>query len=141
MSGRALTYLTDFFGTDSDAEVRKSTLWTAYWESIGSAFGRLGFVPNVRCFQRPFVPSTGFCRRKRSRQPGGAETMAMEGDSVAPFTAAFRRQQASCLRTCGTGVRRDGREFEKECRGAPGGSSRVGCLRPRNRNMTKFPLR
>jgi hypothetical protein len=36
--GRALTYLTDFFGTDSDAEVRKSTLWDTllgvYWERI-----------------------------------------------------------------------------------------------------------
>lgn len=38
MSGRALAYLTDFFGTDSHAEVRKSTLQTPYWESIGSAF-------------------------------------------------------------------------------------------------------
>jgi excisionase family DNA binding protein len=45
MSGRALAYLTDFFGTDSHAEVRKSTLRTAWWELIGSAFGRLGFTP------------------------------------------------------------------------------------------------
>jgi len=50
MSGRALTYLTDFFGTDSDAEVRKSTLQTPYRESIGSAFGRLGFHPMVAHF-------------------------------------------------------------------------------------------
>src|SRR5271154_6115555 len=48
MSGRALAYLTDFFGTDSHAEVRKSTLQTAWWELIGSAFGRLGFPPKGR---------------------------------------------------------------------------------------------
>jgi len=47
MSGRALAYLTDFFGTDSHAEVWKSTLQTAWWELIGSAFCRLGFMPNV----------------------------------------------------------------------------------------------
>lgn len=46
MSGRALAYLTDFFGTDSHTEVRKSTLQTAWWELIGSAFCRLGFTPN-----------------------------------------------------------------------------------------------
>jgi|HubBroStandDraft_5_1064220.scaffolds.fasta_scaffold1456114_1 hypothetical protein len=38
MSGRALTYVAEFIGTDGDAEVRKSTHWTPYWESIGSAF-------------------------------------------------------------------------------------------------------
>ena len=47
MSGRALAYLTDFFGTDSHAEVWKSTLRTACRELIGSAFCRLGFMPNV----------------------------------------------------------------------------------------------
>lgn len=48
MSGRALAYLTDFFGTDSHAEVRKSTLQTAWWELIGSAFRKLGFGPKGR---------------------------------------------------------------------------------------------
>ena len=38
MSGRALAYLTDFFGTDSHTEVSKSTLPTACRELIGSAF-------------------------------------------------------------------------------------------------------
>jgi hypothetical protein len=32
------------YGTYGDPEVRKSTLWTPYWESIGSAFLKLGFV-------------------------------------------------------------------------------------------------
>jgi hypothetical protein len=35
----------EFSGTNGDPEVRKSTLWTPYWESIGSAFLRLGFAP------------------------------------------------------------------------------------------------
>jgi len=39
MSGRALAYLTDFLGADSDTEVPKSTLRTPYWESIGSLLG------------------------------------------------------------------------------------------------------
>jgi hypothetical protein len=53
MSDRALTYVVDFSGTNGDSEVRKSTLWTPYWESIGSAFSRLGFVgvrPIAICF-------------------------------------------------------------------------------------------
>ena len=48
MSDRALTYVADFSGTNGDSEVRKSTLWTPSWESIGSAFLRLGFPYNVR---------------------------------------------------------------------------------------------
>jgi len=34
MSGRALAYLTDFLGADSDTEVPKSTLRTPYWERV-----------------------------------------------------------------------------------------------------------
>jgi hypothetical protein len=38
MSGRALTYVAEFFGTDSTPEVLESTLWTpyrgVYWESV-----------------------------------------------------------------------------------------------------------
>ena len=52
MSGRALTYVAEFFGTDSTPEVRKSTLWTPYRESIGSPFWVLGFVPNGLWFWR-----------------------------------------------------------------------------------------
>ncbi len=44
MSDRALTYVADCSGTNGDAEVRKSTLWTPYWESKGSVFLRLGFM-------------------------------------------------------------------------------------------------
>jgi len=36
------------YGTYGDPEVRKSTLWTPYWESIGSLFRRSGFTPNDR---------------------------------------------------------------------------------------------
>ena len=50
MSGRALTYVTVFFGTDSDSEVRKSTLWTPYWESIGSLFYGLDFRMRMQPF-------------------------------------------------------------------------------------------
>ncbi len=52
MSGRALVYLTDFFGTDGDAEVRKSTLRTGYRELIGSAFGALKLVSVDRVLGR-----------------------------------------------------------------------------------------
>src|SRR5882762_5556513 len=48
MSDRALAYVVEFPGTNGDSEVWKSTLWTPYWESIGSAFLRLGFAYNVR---------------------------------------------------------------------------------------------
>ena len=60
MSDRALAYLTDFFGTDSHTEVRKSTLQTAWWEFIGSAFYRLGFAPNVLWILGPKAPRLKF---------------------------------------------------------------------------------
>ena len=46
MSDRALAYVVEFSGTNGDSEVWKSTHRTAYWESIGSVFVRLGFPPN-----------------------------------------------------------------------------------------------
>jgi len=54
MSGRALTYLTDFFGTDGDAEVRKSTLRTAYRELIGSLKCRIHKVILLKALKRLF---------------------------------------------------------------------------------------
>jgi hypothetical protein len=36
------------YGKDGTPEVRKSTLWTSYWESIGSQFFKLVFCGNLR---------------------------------------------------------------------------------------------
>jgi hypothetical protein len=45
-------YVVEFSGTNGDPEVRKSTLWTPYWESIGGQFLRLGFILNGSWIER-----------------------------------------------------------------------------------------
>src|ERR1700733_4874605 len=57
------------YGKDGTPEVRKSTLWTSYWESIGSQFFKLVFCGNLRereqyaAAHRLYRSQAGFFRR------------------------------------------------------------------------------
>ena len=64
MSGRALTYVADVSGTDGDAEVRKSTLWTPYWEAVllPDNFQRVF----AKCLKEFGVPDGNPCYRRES---------------------------------------------------------------------------